>query len=266
MAKSLWAALLVALGTGAAAVEPAAAADWAGQPRIDAPSIIPAEEMGTGWVPARRPRLSGQRRAAGRLGQREIHRGQDRGHQLRRNGFGYKFNEWFRSDFTLGANASYPVRGIAKCRNFNCIGKAEETISVKAMDLMLNGYVDFGNWAGITPYIGAGIGAAYITGSEHIVKPLDGSPKFSDASSMTLWSLAASGMAGASYDLGAGFQLDAGYRYLWIDRGKLTGQLVQEQHEPPDPGRSSLLRVLIFKYFVASAAPQDGAVRRFIPN
>lgn len=86
---------------------------------------------------------------------------------------------------------------------------------VSSVTLMFNGYLDLGNFHGWTPYVGAGIGAAFnelenVTFTNGGVVAL-GSKRETDFA----WAL----MAGVSRDLGRGMMLDIGYRY--IDLGEI---------------------------------------------
>src|SRR5215207_10799486 len=80
-------------------------------------------------------------------------------------GFGYQFTNWLRADVTADYRApakfsnwssgSYDRGGAQGIRGFNVEkGEFEKTI------LLANAYLDLGNWYGITPYLGAGIGTA----------------------------------------------------------------------------------------------------------
>lgn len=101
-------------------------------------------------------------------------------------GVGYKFNNWLRADLT----ADYAFRSeftAPFARFWNAT-------------TLVNGYVDLGTWWGVTPYIGAGVGAAY----NHLdIGPGDGN-----------WSLAWAGMLGAAYHLSPNLSVDFGYRYI----------------------------------------------------
>jgi opacity protein-like surface antigen len=94
--------------------------------------------------------------------------------------------------------------------------------SLKSYTLMLNAYKDLGNYGGITPYVGAGIGLAYNrigettfteTNTRH--NTILGHDDLAFA-----WSL----MAGVGYQLSDRAVLDVGYRYL--DLGKATSDSV----------------------------------------
>lgn len=88
--------------------------------------------------------------------------------------------------------------------------------SLTTYTLMLNVYKDLGNYAGFTPYVGAGIGAAYhivdqtyFTGNPALTNRIEGDRDLAFA-----WAL----MAGVGYQVSDRAILDFGYRY--IDMGK----------------------------------------------
>lgn len=84
--------------------------------------------------------------------------------------------------------------------------------SVKSYTMMFNAYKDLGNYGGLTPYVGAGIGASYnmaedfyFTGNPNLVNRIHGDRDLSFA-----WAL----MAGVGYQVSDRAILDFGYRYL----------------------------------------------------
>ncbi len=127
-------------------------------------------------------------------------------------GFGYKVNDYFRTDLTLDYRDRFDIKATNPCPG-PCTNLKHST-SLSAWTLMANGYIDLGTWQGFTPYIGGGIGAAYLMTSKHTVGS-KGTARFT-YDGADRWSLAASAMAGASYQLTDNLLLDAGYRYLWL--------------------------------------------------
>ena len=92
--------------------------------------------------------------------------------------------------------------------------------NLKTYTLMLNAYKDLGNWGGFTPYVGAGVGAAYhqlddvyFTGNPALTNRIHGNNDLALA-----WSL----MAGVGIQLSDRAVLDVGYRY--IDMGSISSQ------------------------------------------
>lgn len=87
---------------------------------------------------------------------------------------------------------------------------------VKSYTGMFNAYYDFGNWGGITPYLGAGVGMSYnvmdevyFTNNPALTSRIEGDSKLSLA-----WAV----MAGFGWQVTDRAVLDFGYRYM--DYGK----------------------------------------------
>ncbi|WP_157016508.1 outer membrane protein [Mesorhizobium xinjiangense] len=132
-------------------------------------------------------------------------------------GIGYHFNDLLRGDVT-----------------FNYVGRDEwslnngtDSIEMENWVLggMVNGYIDLGTIAGITPYVGGGIGLLTSKQSLTIDSPTLGiDADFSDRQTKFAYSLA----AGASYLLSKNLSLDVGYQYLsspdmdYVDTSTLT--------------------------------------------
>ena len=99
-------------------------------------------------------------------------------------------------------------------------GFSTDALKLESTTLLLNGYADLGNWSGITPYVGAGIGLAHNRlhsyWSQVTCKTALCANAFSQArvsnppgsKNDLAWAL----MAG----VGAGLKLDLGYRYVRI--------------------------------------------------
>jgi opacity protein-like surface antigen len=88
--------------------------------------------------------------------------------------------------------------------------------SMKSYTMMFNGYKDLGNFNGVVPYLGAGVGVAYnkmsevyFTDNPSLVNRIEGQSRASLA-----WSL----MAGIGWQVSDRAILDLGYRYM--DFGK----------------------------------------------
>ncbi|MHB8883465.1 MAG: outer membrane protein [Methylovirgula sp.] len=115
-------------------------------------------------------------------------------------GGGYQFNRWFRSDATYtyygkqqasgnGAFVNCPssITGLYTTQNGTQtpIGVVadgnqctpRQSAAIQKNLFLANGYVDLGTWAGVTPYVGAGAGAAYVVTNQTVnyVNNSDGS-------------------------------------------------------------------------------------------
>jgi len=120
-------------------------------------------------------------------------------------GFGYQYNSWLRTDFTLdrsvfranrvaqagwcpsGTVLDYPAAtGTAASPNagqpagyqYDTNETCSEVINgtFNRTSPMFNVYLDLGNWRGLTPYVGAGIGMTYVqaTGSAGLYQNWNG--------------------------------------------------------------------------------------------
>ncbi|MCE1237902.1 MAG: outer membrane beta-barrel protein, partial [Hyphomicrobiales bacterium] len=91
------------------------------------------------------------------------------------------------------------------------------TGNVTSAVIMANVYADLGKYSGLTPYVGAGVGAAYNNMSNLYENASwtggAGSPTFGYLPGGSKWSLAWALHAGMSYDLSPNLKLDAGYSF-----------------------------------------------------
>ena len=149
-------------------------------------------------------------------------------------GAGYQFTNMFRGDLT----AHYwqqDVNGTdlraAPCATTPPLGtgcRVSDSGDVTAWELMANAYVDLGNFAGFTPYVGAGAGAVHLEyGSFQstdtcVAGGVDCGVAFGGPvahEGVDSWRFAYAAMAGVSYDINQSLKLDIGYRYLNVDDG-----------------------------------------------
>jgi opacity protein-like surface antigen len=109
-----------------------------------------------------------------------------------------------RIDVTVDHGAAVGYRGTA-------LTAGDVRASVRATTVLANAYYDIGTWAGFTPYIGAGIGPAYVRLSDYqsaVTPPLTPVPAFAR------WNVAWGVMGGLSYQITPALAVDGGYRYL----------------------------------------------------
>jgi opacity protein-like surface antigen len=191
-------------------------------------------------------------------------------------GLGYQYNSWLRTDFTIdrtvfrpqgtGAQKWCPYGNImvdsTTSKNIGYLYDPSQTCTpVLKADLnrtsfLANAYVDLGNWWGLTPYVGAGVGLSYLqasgsdvwynsaTGALWSVNlgqngvplgwitrgggqgfPPYGFPWGTSVTSVTYqqkksWKFAWNVMAGVSYDISQNLKIDVHYRLL--DAGTYT--------------------------------------------
>ena len=150
-------------------------------------------------------------------------------------GLGYQINDWFRVDATANYFTSSAFTG-SSAQNVGCsdgtltaICSYSDNSSAQITTLLANAYVDLGTWQGFTPYVGAGIGGAYIHwGSlRNVESHVSGAAPTILADdthgAVAGWRFAYALHAGTSYDLSANLKLDAGYSYTHIEGGDMFG-------------------------------------------
>lgn len=122
-------------------------------------------------------------------------------------GLGYVFNDWFRADIT--GDYRFPA-------DWNAV-----STNLSVSTILLNGYATLGKYSGISPYIGAGIGAAYVHWDSYDFPDLlqvTGPAAVNDD-----WRLAYALMAGVSFAVTDNLSIDTGYRFTGVDDGQLIG-------------------------------------------
>ncbi|MER8481928.1 outer membrane protein [Mesorhizobium sp. M1322] len=135
-------------------------------------------------------------------------------------GVGYQINQHFRTDLTLDWMSKSDFRGSTSgfCGINQTPCTSTDTSSYSALLLLANAYVDIGTWHGITPYVGAGIGGAWVKWDTLHNSDIDGDFEHHGGKD---WRFAYAAMAGASYCLTDRVKLDLGYRFSHIEGGKM---------------------------------------------
>lgn len=133
-------------------------------------------------------------------------------------GVGYQINQHVRTDLTADYWFKSDFRGatFGDCSSGPCT--SSDWSSYRALLLMANAYIDLGTYAGVTPYVGGGIGGAWVKWNDLTNETEDGSWVHRGGKG---WRFAWSLMAGASYCLTDSLELDAGYRFTRINGGKM---------------------------------------------
>ena len=160
----------------------------------------PQMEWGTGWY------LRGDVAASDEIDPRLLAavptRSRDWGYAVG-GGAGYKFNDYFRADITGDYLGSQKASGSGITADG--LGYSARA-TFQRWDALVNGYIDLGNWGGLTPYVGGGVGVAGLSTS--------GSSTVGILGSQDHYNLAWAAMAGVTYNLAPHLLLDVGYRYL----------------------------------------------------
>jgi opacity protein-like surface antigen len=129
-------------------------------------------------------------------------------------GVGFQLFPWFRTDVTIDHRFEATFKGTRLApAPLQVLDRAD----FDATTLLLNGYVDLPLWSGITPYLGAGIGASYnrLSDAEREFSSdiISGTaPLPSRTNAAFAWAL----MGGVALDLGTSFKIDLGYRYTHL--------------------------------------------------
>ncbi len=123
-------------------------------------------------------------------------------------GAGYKWS-WFRSDITF--DYALPVTYRGDTPGFS----PDFSSKVQSATALANIYFDLGTWYGMTPYVGGGVGGAYVRSTEFVSSSLP-----TAAVTGERWNLAWAAMGGFAYCFSPNFLVDIGYRYL--DQGQAT--------------------------------------------
>ncbi len=133
-------------------------------------------------------------------------------------GVGYNITRYLRADLTLDywSRSRFTGSTTGTCGGVPCT--SVDTSGYTALLLLANAYVDLGTWHGITPYVGAGIGGAYVNW-DNLYNTAGGTTVIHGGTSGIRFAYAL--MAGASYCLTSNLELDAGYRFSQITGGRM---------------------------------------------
>jgi opacity protein-like surface antigen len=137
-------------------------------------------------------------------------------------GVGYQWNPWFRTDATAEYRASTKGKAIGSYTEFCPGGRCFDVYDFdhQASVFLFNAYVDLGTWWCVTPFVGAGVGAArHDISSIHDVGFIaDGSTGFGlpdfGKDRRVSWDFAWAVHAGLGYNVSNNLRLEFAYRYL----------------------------------------------------
>ncbi len=110
---------------------------------------------------------------------------------------------WLRTDVTLDYISPTEYTG-------SYAAPGDTTAKVQAFAALFNGYFDLGTWYRLTPYVGGGVGAGYVTIRDF---QSTNAPPFVNGDN-DQWKFVWAGMAGVGWAVAPNLSLDLGYRYL----------------------------------------------------
>ncbi len=151
---------------------------------------------------------------------------QERGHfgvsPLFGVGVGYQVTHWLRGELTAEYRAKSTFRALDHVYS-TADGSLTSINAYRAKKsewlFLANAYADLGKFHGITPYVGAGIGAARVTISNFVDNNLlSGGGGY--AGSDPQWNLAWALHAGFAYDVTDRATVDFGYSFVHLGKGK----------------------------------------------
>jgi opacity protein-like surface antigen len=138
-------------------------------------------------------------------------------------GVGYQWNSWLRADVTGEYRADVKFKAIGSYTNFPnpLLGRAFDVYDGdhSAIVVMANGYIDLGTWFCLTPFVGAGVGAAYHRTAAVSDLGINNNGLGSSAlgfanTDHSNWAFAWALHAGVAYSVSNNFKMEFAYRYL----------------------------------------------------
>lgn len=187
-------------------------------------------------------------------------------------GVGYQFNNWFRGDVTgeyrsfaqfasVSSYDSTPFGGTCG-NNLAVSGRCSDLYAgnIRSAVFLVNGYLDFGTWYGLSPYVGGGVGFANIQVgglTDHSIGNTGGGYSGATSTNNFAWAL----MAGLGYHVSPNLILDMRYRYLnqgTVASGQIVCQPVGANPCPMEVQRFNLASndlLLGMRWLIAPAAP-----------
>jgi len=140
-------------------------------------------------------------------------------------GVGYQFTSYLRGDITAQYRNSVTFSGNNYINSGGSYFVDHMEGRMRSVAVLANVYGDLGTYSGITPYIGAGIGAAYnILSATDTGAAASNMGAFGTYDEKGKWNFAWALHAGASYDVTRNLKLDVGYSFLNLGDAK-TGNL-----------------------------------------
>lgn len=153
-------------------------------------------------------------------------------------GFGRKVNDHFRWDVTGEYRGAADFNGLQiYTAPGPTSGTDEYTAKKSELTFLANVYWDIATWRGITPFVGAGVGASYntISGFTDVNTPNNGLAFGATASQLSFaWAL----YAGLGYQVTPNLSIEAAYRYINLGNARsgdlITYQGVNSEYNPEE--------------------------------
>ena len=144
-------------------------------------------------------------------------------------GVGYKFNNWLRFDVTGEYRGNSQFFGTDSITYPGGVGTDTYHATKSEWVALANAYVDLGTWWCMTPFIGAGVGAARVSIANFTDQGIANNgggalPGLALGDNVSKWNLAWALHAGVAYNVSPNFTIELAYRYLNMGDG-LTGDL-----------------------------------------
>jgi opacity protein-like surface antigen len=146
-------------------------------------------------------------------------------------GIGYQFNNWFRADAIVQYRGDASFHGLDTFTDGGTGNPVFDNYTAKKSEwlMMANAYVDLGDYNGIVPYLGAGIGASRNTISSFRDQGTDptnpGGTTLAYGATASKWNLAWALHAGIGFKVTDQLTLDLGYSYIDLGNAQ-SGDLI----------------------------------------
>ncbi len=144
-------------------------------------------------------------------------------------GIGYRWNSWIRFDITGEYRSKSEFNGLDIYLPAGGPPTLPDSYTAKKSEwlALFNGYLDLGTWHGISPFIGAGVGAANVKIADFtdIGIGVGGFPAVAYGGTHDQWNLAWALYAGVGFEVTDALTLEVAYRYLDLGDGA-SGDLI----------------------------------------
>lgn len=130
-------------------------------------------------------------------------------------GAGFKLNGFFRGDITVDHRFGADFSGRYTCQAPCGIGARQtfrDTANLSATTALVNGYLDLGPFGPVTPYVGVGIGASYLSVEDYRFRSVTTGERGRTGDRQD-WNAAWALTAGVGFNVTDRIVVDVGYRF-----------------------------------------------------